>query len=200
MPRKLYHIDSCPFCEKVRLALALEGLEYDSCLIDPNDRSEVQRVSGQGKVPVLVEEDGTVILESNRIMQRLVSAAGSALVPSSRRDQALTWVLVDRADALLAPICYRLGRGRDPDGNELSDEDLNVLRRRLREELAVMEGILERGPFLFGDRATVADVAAHAFLNRLPDAELEPLMSGLDRAAGWYERVAKAATSGAQAE
>jgi hypothetical protein len=30
-------------------------------------------------------------------MQLLVSAPDSVLVPSSRRDQALTWVLVDRA-------------------------------------------------------------------------------------------------------
>jgi glutathione S-transferase len=128
----------------------------------------------------------------------LVSAPDSVLVPSSRRDQALTWVLVDRADAILAPICYRLKRGRDPEGNELTEEDLSVLRRRLREELAVMEGILERGPFLFGERPTVADVAAHAFLNRLPEGELAPLLAELDRAAGWYERVAEAAAPGAK--
>jgi glutathione S-transferase len=198
MARTLYHIDDCPFCEKVRLALALEGLEYESRQIEPADRSEVQRVSGQGKVPVLVEDDGSVVMQSNKIMQRLVSSPDSVLVPSSRRDQALTWVLVDRADAILAPISYRLKRRRDPEGNALSEEDLNVLRRRLREELAVMEGILERGPFLFGERATVADVAAHAFLNRLPEDERVPLLAKLDRASGWYQRVAQAAAAGAR--
>jgi glutathione S-transferase len=200
MPRTLYHIDACPFCEKVRLALALEGIEYESREIDPGDRSEVENVSGQGKVPVLVEEDGSVIMRSNSIMQMLVSSPDSVLVPSSRRDQALTWVLVDRADAILAPISYRLQRGHDPEGNELSEEDLSALRRRLREELAVMEGVLERGPFLFGERPTVADVAAHAFLNRLPDGERAPLLAELDRAAGWYERVAGAAASGRRRE
>lgn len=198
MPRTLYHIESCPFCEKVRLALALEGLEYESHQIDPSDRSEVQRLSGQNKVPIMVEEDGTVILESNRILQRLVSEPKSVLVPPSRRDQALTWVLVDRADARLAPISYRLKEKRDPDGNPLTEEDLNVLRRRLQEELAVMEGILERGPFLFGERATVADVAAHAFLNRLPKAELEPLIAKFVRASGWYERFAETASAGSR--
>jgi glutathione S-transferase len=193
MPRTLYHIDGCPYCEKVRLAMALEGLAYDSKEIDPDDRSEVERVSGQGKVPVLVEEDGSVIMRSNSIMQLLVSAPGSVLVPSSRRDQALTWVLVDRADAILAPICYRLKKLHDPEGGELTEEDLSVLRRRLGEELAVIEGILERGPFIFGERPAVADVAAHAFLNRLPEGERTPLLAELDRAAGWYERVAQAA-------
>ncbi len=195
MPRTLYHIEECPFCEKVRLALALEGMRYESRLIDPDDRSEVERLSSQPKVPIMVEEDGSVILESNRIMHRLVSAPRSALVPPSRRDQALTWVLVDRADARLAPICYRLKHRSDPDGNSLTEEDLNVLRNRLKEELAVMEGILERGPFLFGERPTVADVAAHAFLNRLPEEERAPLVSQLARVSGWYRRVAEAAST-----
>jgi glutathione S-transferase len=198
MPRTLYHIEGCPFCEKVRLALALEGLQYESRQIDPNDRSEVERLSGQPKVPIMVEEDGSVILESNRIMQQLVSAPESALVPPSRRDQALTWVLVDRADARLAPICYRLKNRSDPEGNPLTEEDLGVLRNRLKEELAVMEGILERGPFLFGERPTVADVAAHAFLNRLPEDERDPLVSRLARVSGWYERVVEAASAAAK--
>jgi glutathione S-transferase len=193
MPRKLYHIERCPYCEKVRLALGIENLEYESRLIEPSDRSKVLEVSGQEKVPVLVEEDGKVLLESNRIMQRLVEAPDSKLVPSSRRDQSLTWVLVDRADAILSPLYYRLRRRRDPDGRELSEEDLSVLRRRLQEEIAVMEGILERGPFLFGERPTVADVAAHAFLNRLPRGERDTVTVDFPRVCGWYERVLKAA-------
>ena len=167
MARKLYHIERCPYCEKVRLALALVGLEYESHPVEPGDRSAVVEVSGQEKVPVLVEEDGKVLLESNRIIQRILEAPESDLVPSSRRDRSLTWVLVDRADATLAPLCSRLRRRKSPDGRELSEDDLSVLRRRLQEEIGVMEGILERGPFLFGERPTVADVAAHAFLKRL---------------------------------
>jgi glutathione S-transferase len=193
MPRTLYHIERCPYCEKVRLALALEGIDYESRVIDPAERGEVVKVSGQEKVPVLVEEDGKVLLESNRIMQRLVEAPDSRLVPSSRRDQSLTWVLVDRADAILAPLYYRLRRRRDPDGRELTEEDLSVLRRRLQEEIAVMEGILERGPFLFGERPTVADVAAHAFLNRLPRGERDTVTVDSPRVCGWFERVLQAA-------
>lgn len=192
MARKLYHIERCPYCEKVRLALALEGLDYESALIDPDDRTEVVQVSGQEKVPVLVEE-GRVLLESNRILQRLVEQPESKLVPTSRRDQSLTWVLVDRADARLSPLFYRLRRRKDPDGRELSDEDLQVLRQRLQEELAVMEGILERGPFLFGERPTVADVAAHAFLNRLPRGERDTVTVDFPRICGWFDRVLEAA-------
>jgi len=193
MPRTLYHIERCPYCEKVRLALALEKVDYDSVVVEPGDRSEVERVSGQPEVPVLVEEDGHVLLESNRILQRFVDAPGSNLVPPSRRDQALTWVLVDRADAILAPICTRLRRRTEPDGRPLSDADLQVLRHRLRDELAVMEGILERGPFLLGERPTVADVAAHAFLNRLPRGERDSFTVDQPRVSAWFDRVLEAA-------
>lgn len=192
MTRTLYHIERCPYCEKVRLALALEGLDYQSRVILPDDRAEVVRVSGQEKVPVLVEE-GRVLLESNRILQRLVEAPESKLVPTSRRDQSLTWVLVDRADVILAPLSLRLRDRQDPDGRTLSEEDLSVVRRRLQEEIAVMEGILERGPFLFGERPTVADVAAHAFLNRLPLGERDTVIVDYPRVSGWFDRVLEAA-------
>jgi glutathione S-transferase len=192
MKRTLYHIDRCPYCEKVRLALALEGLEYESRVIEPEDRGAVVEVSGQEKVPVLVE-DGKVLLESNRILQRLVDAPESKLVPTSRRDQSLTWVLVDRVDAIMGPLAVRLRRRQDPAGNALSEEDLSVVRRRLQEEVAVMEGILERGPFLFGERPTVADVAAHAFLNRLPRGERDTITVDYPRVNGWYSRVLEAA-------
>jgi glutathione S-transferase len=56
-----------------------------------------------------------------------------------------------------------------------------------------MEGILERGPFLFGERPTVADVAAHAFLNRLPRGERDTVIVDYPRVSGWFDRVLDAA-------
>ena len=140
MARALDHIERCPYCEKVRLALAIEGIDYESHVVDPGDRSEVLKLSGQEEVPVLVEEDGSVLLESNRIMQRLVETPDSKLVPSSRRDQSLTWVLVERADAILAPLFYRIRQRRDPDGRELSDEDLHGLEELIRRQRERKEG------------------------------------------------------------
>jgi len=193
VPIALYHLQHDPYCEKARLALALERVDYQSLVIDPDDRKEVEVISGQSLVPVMVDNDGSVIVESNRILRHLAAAPGSRLLPSSRRDQALTWVLVDRADVFLSPLCAGLTQGADADGNPPGDDELRVLRRRLEDELAVIEGILERGPYLFGDHATVADVAAHAFLNRLPVEEVLPLIGEYPRLTGWYDRVLEAA-------
>jgi len=189
VPIALYHLKECPHCEKVRLAFGLERIDYQSLVIDPQDRGEVQKISGQSWVPVMVDNDSTVIVESNRILRHLASIEHSRLLPPGRRDQTLTWVLVDRADVILAPICRRLTRRVDDDGSPLSDDDLRVMRRRLEDELAVIEGILERGPYLFGDHPTVADVATHAFLNRLPTEESVPLIGEYPRLTGWYDRM-----------
>jgi glutathione S-transferase len=189
VPVVLYHLSECPYCEKVRLALGLERIAYESLTIEPEDRNEVQKISGQSLVPVLVDNDGTVIIESNRILRHLAAMPKSRLLPSSRRDQTLTWVLVDRSDVILSPICKRLTRRVDDDESPLSDDDLRVLRRRLEEELAVIEGILERGPYLFGDHPTVADIATHAFLNRLPNEEIVPMIGDYPRLTGWYDRM-----------
>ena len=185
----LYHLKECPYCEKVRLAFGLERIDYQSLVIDPEDRDEVRKISGQPLVPVMVDNDGSVIVESNRILRHLAAMPDSRLLPPGRRDQTLTWVLVDRADVSLSPICKRLTQHVDDDGSPLSDDDLRVLRRRLEDELAVIEGILERGPYLFGDHATVADVATHAFLNRVPADEVVPLIGDYPRLTGWYDRM-----------
>ena len=60
---KLYNLESCPFCIKVRRKLADLGLQYAKIDVPPsyNLRTEVVRVSGQPLVPVLV--DGEVVLD-----------------------------------------------------------------------------------------------------------------------------------------
>lgn len=189
MPSTLYHVEACPYCEKVRLALALEGIEYESVSVDPTDREPVVKVSGQPKVPVYVDESGDVLYGSNRIIRRLARKEGSGLLPSGRRDQVLAWILVDTADSNLGPLTSRLIRKTDPDGRPLSDDDLKVLSRNLDRALAALEGMLERGPYLFGEKPTAADIAVHAFLNRLEAARRHPIPQDLVRAASWYGRL-----------
>jgi len=187
--RTLFHTTDCPYCAKVRRGLELDGVEYDSRLIDDDDRSEVVKVSGQPKVPVFVEEDGTVIGGSNPILNHLASREGSTLLPPSRRDQTLTWLIVDRADSVLRPLTYHLLHGKEPEGGPLSEDDIAVLERRLKGELAVIEGLLERGPHLFGDSATVADIGTHVYLARLPETLRDSLLKEFPRVAGWYSRL-----------
>ncbi|HEX4345917.1 MAG TPA: glutathione S-transferase family protein [Solirubrobacteraceae bacterium] len=64
---RLYRANFSTNAERVALALGHKGLEVESRYIDYADRSEVQRVSGQDLIPVLVDGD-KVVTDSTRIV------------------------------------------------------------------------------------------------------------------------------------
>ncbi len=60
---KLYNLDGCGYCAMVREVLSHMGLEYEKIDVPwaHHQRQEVQEISGQTTVPVLV--DGCIILD-----------------------------------------------------------------------------------------------------------------------------------------
>jgi len=72
MSLTLFALDGCPWCEKVHNALAEAGIEYETEWVEPlhSERNEVQRVSGQRGVPVLVDDErGVTMAESANILE-----------------------------------------------------------------------------------------------------------------------------------
>ena len=67
---KLYRFRFSTNVERVALALAHKRLPVESVWIDPDDRSEVRRVSGQDLVPV-IDDGGTVLSDSMPIVEHL---------------------------------------------------------------------------------------------------------------------------------
>ena len=72
---ELYELDGCPYCEKVINKLDELGLEYESHMVPSShsDRTEVEKVSGQTGVPVLVDNDNGIegMPESDDIVEYL---------------------------------------------------------------------------------------------------------------------------------
>lgn len=71
MSLKLYSLDGCPWCEKVHDELDAQGIDYETEWVEGlhSKRDEVQRVSGQRGVPVLVDEErGVTMPESANIL------------------------------------------------------------------------------------------------------------------------------------
>lgn len=67
---KLYRAPFSTNVERVALALAFKDLEVESVVIDYSDRAAVERVSGQGLVPV-IEDGQTVVHDSLAILRHL---------------------------------------------------------------------------------------------------------------------------------
>ena len=105
---ELHQFKHSAFCEKVRLVLAVKGMEVTLVEVVPGlGQLELFRLSGQRQVPVLV--DGSeVIADSTEIALHLEKRHPlPALLPtdSQRRSQVL--LLEDWADTALASSCRR---------------------------------------------------------------------------------------------
>ncbi|WP_049984393.1 glutathione S-transferase N-terminal domain-containing protein [Halorubrum sp. BV1] len=78
----LYELDGCPYCAKVKTKLADLGVEYDSVTVPRShgERTEVEEISGQTGVPVLVDEANGIegMAESDDIVEYLDETYGDA--------------------------------------------------------------------------------------------------------------------------
>lgn len=78
---ELYELEGCPYCAKVKRKLDDLGLEYESHMVPSShsERTEVEAVSGQTGVPVLVDNDNGIegMPESDDIVAYLDREYGS---------------------------------------------------------------------------------------------------------------------------
>ena len=78
----LYELEGCPYCAKVKTALADLDVEYESVMVprSHSERTEVESISGQTGVPVLVDEANGIegMSESDDIVEYLEETYGDA--------------------------------------------------------------------------------------------------------------------------
>jgi glutathione S-transferase len=108
---KLIQIPVSHNCIKVRVALALKGLTYETQNITPMDRASVVAASGQGLVPVLVA-DGRAIADSTAILLYLEERyPDPPLIPFDPAARAECLILEDWADQAFMAISRRVAYG-----------------------------------------------------------------------------------------
>ena len=108
---KLVDALRCPYCARVRIALAEKGIEHDVVQVDLSDRPQWLRELNppHGRVPVL---DG--LPESGVIMELLEELHPEpALLPADPAERARARVQVHRFDSNLGDDYYAFRRG-DP--------------------------------------------------------------------------------------
>jgi glutathione S-transferase len=126
----------CPYCARVRIALAEKGIDHETVEIDLSDRPAwVYELNVTGRVPIL--DDGFVLPESEVIMAYLEERYPEpALLPPDPVARARARLLVHRFDSNIGDDYYAFRRG-----------DANALGEKL-------EG-LEVGESLYSDIAYV---------------------------------------------
>ena len=100
----LYHRSDCPFCWKVRIALA--ELDVDYQVVDTllgEKHPEVVKLNPKGLVPVFIDGE-TVIWESNAILEYLDDVYGPGkLYPGSAAQRAQVRLLISYSDTVIGP-------------------------------------------------------------------------------------------------
>ena len=186
--------------ERVSLALALKGVAAEAVAVDPADRSEVVRVSGQDLVPI-AELDGEVVADSVAILRRIEELhPDPPLWPSARARRAELDVFIDWFNRVWKVAPNAIAEMLEGDTSDPFAIDAHAAE--MAAALGAFEALLDGRPYLFGDSLSAADCTAFPFLKyagrRDPaDDELfhrvledyQPLGDSHPRLAEWIERV-----------
>ena len=150
---KVYSVRFSTNCERVALAAGHKGIELEWIEVPEGDRSEIERLSGQSLVPVLVDGD-TVLHDSPVIMRWLDERFPQApLWPSEEPRRAEVDVFCAWFNGLWKRWPNLIAAGRDPE----------KYGPRVTGSLDVFESLLAGRDYLFGEFG-VADITAYPFL------------------------------------
>jgi len=172
----LYDAARCPYCARVRIALAEKGVEFEVVEIDLSDRPcWLYEKNATGRVPVL-EEDGRPLPESAVIMEFLEERYPEPpLLPADPADRALARLVIFRADELTDPY-YAVRRGEEGAEAELDSA------------LGRLDAGLAGRPFLGGEDYGLADIAYVPWLLRARDI-LGVSLDGFPALGDWLARL-----------
>jgi glutathione S-transferase len=187
---ELWHAWPCPYCARVRVALAEKGLEWKGREVDlARKPPELLALNPAGGVPVLVDGD-RVIPDSLRILEYLDERVPEPrMLPAEGPARDGVKALYERVGRLLAPHLPRIARG--------TPEEREAARGSVREALRGLESESPASGWLAGPYSA-ADVALLSFLDKLPPED-RPAALGLPRLGRWeMEMRARPAVRAAQ--
>jgi glutathione S-transferase len=150
---KVYSVPYSTNCERIALAAGHKGLELEWVEVPYGDRSEVERMSGQSLVPVLV--DGETVLHDSPAIMRWIDERfpDPPLWPEHDARRAEVDVFCDWFNRLWKRAPNLIAAGRDPE----------KYGPRVTGSLDLFESLLAGRDYLFGDFG-VADITAYPFL------------------------------------
>jgi glutathione S-transferase len=172
--RQLYHNQLSPFCRKIRMLLKEKNLDFELLSENPWDQKlEVFAMNVAGEVPVLVEEDGTVISSAYAISEYLEDAYPQiTLIGKTPVERAEVRRLVGWFDhkfnhevtqsILFEKVFKHYAASGEPNTTIIRTGQSNILYH-----LDYIGHLAESRYFLSGNHLTLADLAAAAHLSAL---------------------------------
>lgn len=175
-PVRVYSFPLSGHAHRVRLFLSLLGLPFDT--VDVDLAAGAQRdpaflaLNPLGQVPV-IDDDGTVLADSNAILVYLAKRYGDAhWLPDDAAGAATVqrWLSYAAGPIASGPAAARLVTVFS------APLDHDAAKRTAAKVLAVIDQELAGKPFAAGAQPTIADVAAYTYIAHAPEGgvSLEP--------------------------
>jgi maleylacetoacetate isomerase len=161
---KLYSFFRSSASYRVRIALALKGLKYETASIKFSEnahRSDAfRKINPQKRLPALQLDDGSVLIQSLAIIEYLEETHPQpALLPKNPAERARVRAVAQIVSCDIHPL-NNLGTRQVLTGMfGADDEKLGEWATYwIQEGFAAIDRLLEPGPFAFGDTITLADL------------------------------------------
>lgn len=172
--RTLFHLWLHPFSRKVRIALAEKGLEFDLQIEKTWERrTEFLALNPAGDVPVLIEEDGTTLANSQVICEYLeevysdVNLLGGDAVQRAETRRLTSWFDVkfnrEVSDNLVGEkLMKQFLQMGEPHGPSVRAGHANI-----HYHLDYIGFLTEKRTWLAGEEFSLADITAAAHLSAI---------------------------------
>jgi glutathione S-transferase len=198
MASTLYYGSGSPYGWKVWLVLEHKKLPYElrvmSFQAGETRTPEFRAISPRGKIPALVLEDGTAILESSAIVEYLEEAHPTpSILPGDAKNRARARRFASESDDYLAKAINKMVElvlfksPADRNAEHIAEATKNLLP-----ELDYWAEQTKSGQWLAGSEVTLADYAVYpqlGFLRRLRDRAPEHAVAIPPALEAWMQRV-----------
>lgn len=172
--RTLYHYWLCPFSRKVRLVLAEKKLDFElEAERVWERRPEFLELNPAGKVPLLIDLNGTAIVDSMAIVEYLEEAyperqlIGEGLTHRAEVRRLVAWFddkfAQDVSISLLLEKILKKHLYKDQSGP--NSAVLRLIKTNINEHLNYISWLVDRRKWLAGDEFSLADITAAAHLS-----------------------------------
>jgi glutathione S-transferase len=178
-------------CYKVKLVCAELGIPYRwrevDILAGDTRTPEFLALNANGKIPLLVLDDGRCLPESNAILCYLADGSELCGDTAFERASVLQWMFFEQYshEPYIATSRFIMQYlGNPPD----RQADLRAKHVPGHKALGVMEQQLGKSPFIAGDRFTLADISLFAYTHVAEEGGFD--LAGYPSIRRWLERVA----------
>ncbi|MEO9338631.1 glutathione S-transferase family protein [Mesorhizobium sp. SB112] len=201
MPITLYNFAFGPYPQRLNIYLAeKEPSNVELVLYGEPDRNAgfppeaVKGLTVTGSMPILQDDDGTVVGQSLAILEYLEdTASGPDMLGATPAARARTRQFVHMLDEALTffGLWARHGSVLGHGIVRTSQEVAEICAARYFDQLRLIDRMMGKDEFIAGDRVTVADCVAMATLQYVADFYDVPIPSECMKLQGWFDRFSR---------